>query len=41
MNHEIIVACPRCGEEYDARLHMDICPVCGCDRDKEPKQTKR
>jgi Zn finger protein HypA/HybF involved in hydrogenase expression len=31
VNHEIPVTCPKCGTEYDARLHWWICPVCGID----------
>lgn len=29
MNHEINVKCPRCGTEYDTRLHGLWCPSCG------------
>ena len=31
MNHEIPTVCPKCGHEYDARLHWYICPKCGTD----------
>lgn len=40
-NHCIDVTCPACGNEYDARLHMGVCPFCGYDstleRENKPK----
>lgn len=30
-NHEIWHECEQCGEEYDMRLWMGVCPKCGHD----------
>lgn len=27
-NHEVWHVCTNCGEEYDARLEMGVCPIC-------------
>ena len=34
-NHEINIICPGCGNDYDARLHLFVCPNCGYETNTE------
>ena len=39
-NHEIIVTCPHCGEEFDIRKDWPTCPYCGHDfNENNPKKS--